>query len=145
MNDSVPLDKSSDGWQPTTVLTATGAGVAYFAILFASSTLLGGASVVWLDPLFGAAAAFAMEITVMLPLALAMNWLVAWCFGTGAGWPTGAIVAGTAALLLVVADFALLMLLGNTVTKEILNHGWSEARFVEQVLMAALPLAYPRP
>jgi hypothetical protein len=144
MNDSLSLDKRPGSW-PDKARTAVIAGFIYAMLLFGVGALLTGIGETWLEPLCGAATALALELTILLPAAWLMNWLVASCFGVIPGWPMGVIVAGTTAILLAIADIAVLMLIGPSVARTILNHGWMEARFVAQMLMAALPLVYPLP
>lgn len=122
------------------VRSAVVAGAIYSCLLLAAAMLCGAASRLWLAPLAGEAAAFAAELTVMLPLTWQFSGFVIRRYGITSVWPMGAVVAGTTALLVSSADFGFLMLLDPTVGRDVLNHGWVEARFVAQMLMAAFPL-----
>ncbi|MFO1159129.1 MAG: hypothetical protein U1E60_09855 [Reyranellaceae bacterium] len=141
MDDSRPLeDEFARPWRET-IRSAVSAGGLYSCLLLALWMLLGVASRLWLVPLIGEAAALAAELTIMLPFAWKSSALVAKRYGIASVLPAGAIAAATTALLVSGADLGLVILLDPGPGKSLLNHGWIEARFVAQMLMAGFPLA----
>ena len=145
MNSSRPLENGGGEFKSERLWAAVTAGLVYFALLLTAGLVLGTLSQLWLEPLVGPASAFALELTFLLPAAWFMNKGVARRFAIESPWPMGVVVAGTTFVLICAADLAFLALLDPIALKEVLNHGWAEARFVTQVLISALPLVCPRP
>jgi hypothetical protein len=132
---------SGDSWREK-ARTAVAAGLAYYVLLLAAGIIFGAIGQLGLVPRVGAASALAVELTFMVPLAWLLSRLVARRFDIESAWPMGAIVAATTMVLVCVTDLGLLALLDPIEIKAVLNHGWIEARFVSQMLLSALPLAY---
>jgi hypothetical protein len=142
MNSSRLLENGCERPRYDKLRPAVLAGLIYSSFLFAAGGILGTLNQLWLAPSVGPGTAFAIELTVMLPCAWLMNGLVARRFAISSVWPGGAIVAGTTALMLSIADLGVLAWLDPTVAKAVLNHGWLEGRFVAQMAMSAIPLVY---
>jgi hypothetical protein len=142
MNRSQFLENGSRDTRLERNGTAIAAGFAYFAFLLTIGLVYEAIAALWLAPRVGEATALALGLTLLFPCAWLVNRSVTRQFGIESPWPQGAIVAGTTLLLLIVADLVLLALLDPGEAKTILNHGWVEARFVAQVIMAALPFVF---
>ena len=135
-----PEEEPKALWRAS-VRSAVFAGVIYACLLLAAAMLCGAASRHWLAPLVGEGAAFAAELTIMLPLTWQLSGFVGRRFGMTLLWPMGAVAAGITVLLVSSVDLGFLALLDPALGRDVLNHGWVEARFVAQMLMAAFPLA----
>lgn len=118
-----------------------GAGVAYWAIVFALGFVLGTVRVLWLAPSVGLVPATALE----LPLILATSWCAAgWLMRRfGIATSGGALAMGALAFaLLMLAECALAVVLaGQTPAQWLAGFGQSHALLglAGQVVFAALP------
>jgi hypothetical protein len=123
--------------------SAVGAGVAYFAVVFAVGFLLGTLRVLFLAPSIGEAAAVLVELPVMLSLSwFACGWLLRALAVPGA-WRHRLAMGAAALLLLMVAELGVsVFLFGRSILAHLAAYrSWhAAAGLAAQVAFAAFPL-----
>jgi hypothetical protein len=122
---------------------AVGAGVTYFAVVFAAGFALGTLRVLTLAPYLGDAGAVVIELPIMLAFSWLACGLILHRWRVPAGWRQRLAMGGVAFALLLAAELGVSVLaFGRTVAEHVATYrSWGAALgLAGQLAFAAMPL-----